>query len=820
MQLQRAAAFPVFFFTTVLAAVGVPFLPGAERVVPGTALLTEKRPLDEVMVDGINRFCLQEISKSIQGRQQFWNYDSSSVESYAASIEENRKRFQQIIGAVDLRVTLQPDRFHFELLSALEQSSVIARTDTATVHAVRWQVLEGVTAEGLLLVPQQMRAGVVAIPDADWTPEMFCGVVAGLPAPVAFVRQCVEAGCLVAIPAILSRSQEFSGHPAVAYTNQPHREFLYRQAFEMGRHPLGYEVQKVLAAVDLLAQIGTLVAHNQNPGQKDRASLTPASDGVNDFSIGVAGVGEGGLLALYAAALEPRIDATLVSGYFQERLGLWKEPIYRNVWRLLTEFGDAEIASMVAPRRLVVEACQSVDVPGPPVAQPGRRQVAAPGRIETNLLGSVVREFRRAETIYERLGKKQEMVLVVSGQEGAGPAGSSQAVASFAAGLKLPDEFGVAAPPWQLEIDPATLPKRARAREKRQLDEMQTHVQNLLRRSAQIRDRMWKADLSSLESWLPARNLLRDQIHDDLIGRLDVSRLPVNARSRLVLETPDYRAYEVVLDVCEDIIAAGILLLPNDLMEGEQRPVVVCQHGLEGTARDTLSHDPAAWRYYKAFSEQLCQRGFIVYAPQNPYRGGDRFRTIQRKANPVGLSLFSFIIAQHDQTLKWLSTLPGVDSNRIAFYGLSYGGKTAMRVPTFVDRYCLSICSGDFTAWVKTITTNEEPYGYLFTGEYEIPEWNMGHLASYAELAKLMSPRPFMVEQGHRDGGAPTEWVLGEYGKVLRHYDLLKIGDRTEIEMFDGTHTINGEGSFTFLTKHLNWPKSTNTESPNNREGR
>jgi len=33
-------------------------------------------------------------------------------------------------------------------------------------------------------------------------------------------------------------------------TDQPHREWIYRQAFHMGRHIIGYEVQKVLAAVD------------------------------------------------------------------------------------------------------------------------------------------------------------------------------------------------------------------------------------------------------------------------------------------------------------------------------------------------------------------------------------------------------------------------------------------------------------------------------------------------------------------------------------------------------------------------------------------
>ena len=70
----------------------------------------------------------------------------------------------------------------------------------------------------------------------------------------------------------------------------------------------------------------------------------------------LAGYAEGGLIAFYSAALDTRIDACLVSGYFEPREGLWQEPIYRNVFGLLGEFGDAEIARyLIYPRTLVVE---------------------------------------------------------------------------------------------------------------------------------------------------------------------------------------------------------------------------------------------------------------------------------------------------------------------------------------------------------------------------------------------------------------------------------------------------------------------------------
>jgi hypothetical protein len=65
-----------------------------------------------------------------------------------------------------------------------------------------------------------------------------------------------------------------------------------------------------------------------------------------------------------------------------------------------------------------------------------------------------------------------------------------------------------------------------------------------------------------------------------------------------------------------------------------------------------------------------------------------------------------------------------------------------------------------------------------------------------------------MVERGHFDGVAPDERVALEYAKVRHLYSArLRIGDRTEIEWFVGPHTINGQGTFRFLHRHLNWPE-------------
>ena len=63
----------------------------------------------------------------------------------------------------------------------------------------------------------------------------------------------------------------------------------------------------------------------------------------------------------------------------------------------------------------------------------------------------------------------------------------------------------------------------------------------------------------------------------------------MNAKSRLVRETDKVAIYEVTLDVWQDVFAWGWLCLPKDLKPGEKRPVVVCQHGLEGMPEDTIT---------------------------------------------------------------------------------------------------------------------------------------------------------------------------------------------------------------------------------------
>jgi hypothetical protein len=54
-----------------------------------------------------------------------------------------------------------------------------------------------------------------------------------------------------------------------------------------------------------------------------------------------------------------------------------------------------------------------------------------------------------------------------------------------------------------------------------------------------------------------------------------------------------------------------------------------------------------------------------------------------------------------------------------------------------------------------------------------------------------------------------SEAVAHEYAKVCWLYAQLGLADRTEIEFFQGGHSMRAEGSFDFLHRHLGWPKPT-----------
>lgn len=756
----------------------VPELRPAESAtpLPGTSLLQSRDDLSQMLVDGNDQFLTNQLKRQRVQRQDRWKRDSSGPLKYEASIEENRESLKEILGLhrdpaggfydsekVGFTIQSNPGHEDFIVASSSESGGTVVRD-------VIWPVFDGIYGRGILLEPEAFHSNVIAIPDSsEWLGEITMGNT------FPFALALAENGARVFIPSRITRKEN-----QFTLTD---REWLHRPAFVLGRTLIGYELHKLFA----------LASSDTDPEQKPWR---------------VVGWGDGGMLALYAGATNPIFQSVYVSGYFGSREELWKEPFDHHLFGLLAEFGDADIASLVPPRTLILEhsvapifhyrADSKTKTLDRQIEYTDRK--GKPGFFRQQSSEEFEREWETLAAFFPGPWKP-EIRKLTSGERPF----TDPEIRSF---LARPESTSLTGGDAKSRaLSPATQ-LNSTSIKNRERHEIEAHLQRSLIESSRIRkERFKKLDTQSLKRFASTIEPFRREFANSVIGDFALELEAPEPRSRLIFESEKTKSYEITLQVCEELFAYGILTLPKPLpLDGSvKRPVVVCQHGLEGSPFDLIGDQK--FKAYRAFATRLAEEGFITFSPQNGYKYFDHFRLQQFKAQSMGKTLFSLMIPKHRQITNWLAEQPYIDDQKIAFYGLSYGGKSAMRIPPLVDKYCLAICSGDFNEWVwKNAATDPESlrYSYANKGEYEIFEWNLGGTFNYAEMAALICPRPFMVERGHFDGVAPDEMVAHEFAKVRNLYAArLGIGDRCAIEWFAGPHRINGDGTVKFLKQHL-----------------
>jgi dienelactone hydrolase len=729
---------------------------------PNTASVPfEEEDLSARVMDGAHRFVDAQIRNAIQKREQ-----ALTNVTDAESLSRLRERLHQILGLADDRVAPHA----FEKFGSGATPGLVTETEGFRVWQVRWQVLESYWAEGLLVEPAKASArqniAWIALPDADETPEQILGIGSAAPAHHQHLISLARAGITVVVPTLINR-QPFVGANGKP-SDQSHRERLYRPAFQMGRHLLAYEVQAVQAAADLLLQ--------SNPDQ----------------SLWCSGYGEGGLVALLTTAADKRFHGCVTSGYLGEETPFWEQPLFRNLHSFERDVGVSGLIRLQEGRPLLIHAVN------------GPEYTDSKGQLRPNVDISSIEELLASQPPPTREAAK---VIKTPQLHAADLASVIPSLPETATGPEPSKEE-------RPNFDPF-------ARHQRVFKGIENTVQQRIRDAEQLRDQnfayqlepalkpgLWSTRRShptlDPEKFIETAKAFRQKFSREAIGEFDAPYLPLNPRSRQILDEESWTAWDVVLDVYPDLMAWGMLILPKDIKPGERRPVIVVQHGLNGLPRDWINPEKTA---YSQAGIEFAKRGFVVFSPHNLYRGDDRFRQLDRKAKTIGASLFSFIIPSHHQILAWLKTLPQVNPERIAFYGLSYGGKSAMRIPAVLEDYSAVICSGDFNQWTRKVADISYPHGYMNTKEWEIYDWNLGQTFDYAEMASLIFPRPFMVERGHHDLVGTDSWVAYEYARVRYLYAQFGRSERTEIEFFQGGHSVNDQNTFRFLHRHLQWPE-------------
>ncbi len=620
-----------------------------------------------------------------------------------------------------------------ERLTAMLGSSASVGAHSSRQLGPRVEEIEVATSLGgaraLLFLPEGEGRSplVIAVPPDEIPRDAF---VAG---PAPWLTYLLSRRVAVLVPSMVERTLD---HPMCQRTRgKDRRHILHRLAFVVGRTVPGIEVSQIRALIDVVGQ-------------------RPEIDGKR---IGIAGFGQGGMTALYAAALDFRIAGAVAGGYFGPREEGWKEPVDRMLYGQLNEFGDAEVAALIAPRKLALV----------------RGSVPAP-------------EFER-ET-----ARAKRYLPDLRAEEGEALDARSAALAADLVGA--PASASTAA--LSLEIGAAD----TEASRNRHFESLVGAIRREVEASESVRHKKWALETpggADAKAAALRAELLR------MMGKTTEPRVPLNPRTRLIRVTEKYLGFDVMLDVIDGVEAYGQLLVPRE--PGRRLPAVVAQHGLGGKPKDITLLGPKPEKAYNGFGEKLAREGYVVFAPYvtHPIPQAQLINPLVRMAGAVGRMRVSPEVTKLNAIVDFLQSLAFVDPQRIGYYGLSYGGYSAIWMGPMEPRLKAVVVSGHFNDWRYKITNDELTTSYLQHPDEDFSNWDTLHRFTHVELIAAAYPRAVCVEFADRDATTTPEWHQRAWSEVERIARAWGVPERFVRDHFDGVHEVQAIGGADFLDRWL-----------------
>lgn len=717
----------------------------------GTTLLTRciSDEIREEQRQQIIRYFKLQIAATPAKRDAIWLPDYSSPKTYRSSMEEHRSRLREMLGITETSLRTP----HIERLE--ETSSLRVEDVTLTTNS-------GFVARALIFIPksQSCAGSVIAIPPTDSTREEFAGVLEGMK-PSGWLMALLARNIAVAIPITIERRDDHSICQLAG--GKDRRRVLWRAGFIVGRTMVGLEVQQAMAVREYLAN-------------KEELALKPMA---------IMGKGQGGMTALYAAAVDEHFTSVVSLDYFQQRERCWEEPVDRVLYGQLNEFGDAEMAALVAPRNLLVGSSTN----------------------DAMLLAGIRAEFSRGLRFYQ--GLRADSKLTLLDPRNASPLGAV---------LKLAEQFSAAESSRPPDIAFHVPILQAEAARDCQFESWFQYLQGLIAASSQVRERYWKLNLTTAADRIKKAEQLRTEL-SQMVGTIPISNIPLGARTRLAAETDKFRAYDVTLNVLPGVEAYGQLLVPRDAdLAGRVRlPAMICQHGFDGSPKyvsgvgDNLQDND---HFYHRFGQRLAERGYVVFAPyltvpevrhtDSLLHRADLVNPIVRLAAPLGMMRTSIELAKLHRILDFLQSLSCVDPDRIGYYGLSYGGYSAIWMPPLEPRLKLTIISAHFNDWQTMLTdTTRSGASYWTLPDEDFYNWRVLNRFVHTQMIAAMWPRPVCIEYGSEDQVTTALWHGRAWSEVSAFAESWDMHDKIVDDDFAGPHSIHGIGTFFFIDRWL-----------------
>ena len=331
------------------------------------------------------RFLRSRLQELDHRREEHWRRDYASIEAYIASVAPMRRRLQEMLG-----FWIEPPE---RRPLVIQDRKSVYSDDTLEAFRFTFDVLPGVISYAIELVPRDNpRAGLLIQHGYGATPEAACGFVASANADDysyrSFGLRAARRGFhVVAVhhPSSFGALDDVILTPPPGFDHQTH-------AYGKNRlHRLAIMSRGTLFGLDMMAS---------SRGLDYLASQT------GGLPVGMYGLSQGGQSALYLPAMDTRIEASVCSAFFNDRvkklIGPSRALCYLDSHeedKFFAEtiglFCDADLVSLIAPRAFAVEA--------------GEQDAAVD-------FEQSFKEFQRARSHFQKLGRGSRIEFIAHHQ--------------------------------------------------------------------------------------------------------------------------------------------------------------------------------------------------------------------------------------------------------------------------------------------------------------------------------------------------------------------------------------------------------------------
>ena len=306
------------------------------------------------------------------------------------------------------------------------------------------------------------------------------------------------------------------------------------------------------------------------------------------------------------------------------------------------------------------------------------------------------------------------------------------------------------------------------------------------------------------------------QALNQVIGFQDMP--PIDPQPELieVVDRGDYLREKVLLRTAADMLMPVYLLIPKGVAQPAPTVVAFAGHGYGVKDIVGLWEDGAERYtpdgYHKDFAVALCQRGFVVAAPEiscfgerqtdfsylNPLLGQENPGTCTHTAMLAFHQGGSVIgLRAHDGKclIDYLGTRSEVDLARLGAMGISGGGMHTFYSTCLDERIRACVISGYYSTYRDSILAMHHCPCNFIPG--------LAQFGEMYDLVGLIAPRPMLVESGDHDGIFPVSAVKESVAHAREVYAVFDAADRVQTDYFEGRHQISGRRAYDFLAEQL-----------------